>query len=86
MERRSSRLVALLLLAAGGSSPAAAQNLIANGDFEAGNTGFTSNLAFTSGNTISDAQYMLMMYSTPHVRRKGRPGPFRRFTHCPVPP
>ena len=39
------------------ANPASAQNLVANGDFEAGNSGFTSSYDFSPGNGVPAAVY-----------------------------
>ncbi len=37
--------------------PAAAQNLVPNGNFEAGNTGFTSDYTYSPGNGFPQSTY-----------------------------
>jgi hypothetical protein len=49
--------LALVLVALGGSASA---NLIVNGDFEAGNTGFASDYAFSPGNIVPAATYEVL--------------------------
>ncbi len=51
-------LTGLVVAAAAlGALPAAAANLVTNGDFEAGNTGFTSAYAYTPGGNSTEGQY-----------------------------
>ncbi|OYX79082.1 MAG: hypothetical protein B7Y82_02720 [Sphingomonadales bacterium 32-65-25] len=53
------RILTSLAVAAAalGALPAAAANLVTNGDFEAGNTGFTSAYAYTPGGNSTEGQY-----------------------------
>ena len=57
--RRSLPAVAAFVLAAAAalSAHAAAPNLVANGDFEGGNTAFTSGYAFSPGGNSTEGQY-----------------------------
>lgn len=47
----------MTIVAAALAVPAAAQNLITNGNFEAGNTGFTSQYAYSPGGNNTEGQY-----------------------------
>lgn len=47
----------LLGLALAGAAAAAAPNLVVNGDFEAGNTGFTSQYSYSPGGNTTEGQY-----------------------------
>ncbi|WP_235902800.1 PEPxxWA-CTERM sorting domain-containing protein [Sandarakinorhabdus oryzae] len=49
--------LALAVAAATAAVPATAANLITNGDFEAGNTGFTSGYAYSPGGNSTEGQY-----------------------------
>ncbi len=51
------RAFAPLMLLAALPAAANAQNLVTNGDFEAGNSGFTSQYAFSPGSNSSEGQY-----------------------------
>jgi hypothetical protein len=53
------RILTSLAVAAAalGALPAAAANLVTNGDFEAGNTGFTSAYAYTPASNTDEGQY-----------------------------
>ena len=53
--RTFTRLLAALAVACGAS--ANAQNLVGNGDFEAGNTGFSSDYAFAPASNTTEGQY-----------------------------
>jgi hypothetical protein len=46
-----------LAVAAAAASSALATNLVVNGDFEGGNTGFTSDYSFAPGGNTTEAQY-----------------------------
>ena len=56
---RTARLSSLTALAiiGGAASPTDAANLVTNGSFEAGNTGFSSDFAFSSGDIVPAATY-----------------------------
>jgi hypothetical protein len=62
MSRIITLTVSLILFVAG---PVAAQNLIENGDFEAGNIGFQSGFVFVNGSIGSDHVYNIV--SDPHL-------------------
>jgi hypothetical protein len=51
------RVVAAGLVIGNSIVSAAAVNLIANGNFEAGNTGFTSSYSYTPGRNVAEGQY-----------------------------
>ena len=51
MNTRTKRWILTACAAAGLVSTACGQNLIVNGNFESGNTGFVSDYSFTAGKT-----------------------------------